>query len=216
MPDTESSKTSNDNSLAKPPFSWRDIGAREHFVQFYENDSFLVDCVAEYIAQGLAAKENAIVIATIDHHKAIADRLRARNIDVGAAVQRCQYIQCDAEEVLSTFMADGMPDESRFNRTIDGLFGGAARNGKGLRIFGEMVALLLTARNVKAAIRLEEMWNTLAKKHDFSLFCGYPAKGPCDVLDGQLFSQICKEHSCVLPSKPDASVPADFIQTANA
>jgi hypothetical protein len=216
MSDTEPPKESNGNSTTEAPFSWRDVGANEHFVQFYENDAFLVECVAEYIATGLAAKENAIVIATLNHQKAVADCLRKRNVDVAAAVQRCQYIQCDAEEVLSTFMVEDMPDENRFNETVDGLFRCMARNGTGVRIFGEMVALLLAARNVKASIRLEEMWNNLAAKHAFSLFCAYPAKGPCDTLDNQTLSHICKEHSRVLPSEPCTSTPAEFIQMTNA
>src|SRR5262245_52082169 len=43
-----------------PAISWSDVGAAEHFVQFYENDAYLVESVAKFIGQGLAEGAGAI------------------------------------------------------------------------------------------------------------------------------------------------------------
>ena len=56
--------------LSPPPLApapdWSDLGASEHFVQFYENDSFLIGSVAKFIGSGLGSGEAGIVIATRD------------------------------------------------------------------------------------------------------------------------------------------------------
>ena len=49
----------------------------------------------------------------------------------------------------------------------------AAQNGRRVRAFGEMVALLWSEGNQAAAIRLEELWNELALSQTFCLFCAY-------------------------------------------
>src|SRR3954464_13847683 len=82
---------------------------RNHFVQFYESDEFLVDSVASYIGAGIISGEGAVVIATPDHRRAIAKKLAAQGIGVEDAQARGQYIALDAAETLAEFMVDGCP-----------------------------------------------------------------------------------------------------------
>jgi hypothetical protein len=67
-------------------------------------------------------------------------------------------------------------------------------------IFGEMVALLCEADNAAGAIALEELWNELADRYSFSLFCAYPIElfGAGSV--GTVFS-ICEQHALCLPAE---------------
>src|SRR5579859_8021760 len=136
-----------------------------HFVQFYEGDTFLVDEVSRFIGSGLQAGDAGIVIATPPHCEALEARLRPPAGDPGS------YIVLDAREMLSRFMHGGTPDEKRFHDTVVVIVSDAARNGsRRVPAFGEMVAVLCDEGEPEAAIRLEQLWNDLAKRHSFSLF----------------------------------------------
>jgi len=171
----------------------------DHFVQFYEDDGFLIESVGAFIGGGLGAGDGAIVIGTQAHREALASRLKAQGIDLEAVQSRGQYVSLDAAETLSKFMVRGLPDEALFNKVIGGLVKEMAKDRSGLRAFGEMVALLWADGNGAAAIRLEELWNKLGKTHTFSLFCAYPMDDFAGESNGESFSRICKEHAHVIP-----------------
>ncbi len=190
----------NDAPLA-PCADWNGLGASEHFVQFYERDDFLAKSVAGFIGSGLNNGDSAIVIATADHRQSIEVNLALEGVDVSAAKSASRYIPLDAAETLAKFMVDGSPDERLFQQVIGGLVERTLATGAPLRAFGEMVALLWAKGNSSVAIRLEEMWNGLAKGHTFSLFCAYPMRGFSGHENGVPFAHICKEHSRVFPAE---------------
>ena len=49
----------------------------------------------------------------------------------------------------------------------------ASKQGR-IAVFGELVALLWADGKPPEAIRVEQLWNDLAKSHSFSLLCAYP------------------------------------------
>src|SRR5436305_1869727 len=55
------------NPSAPRPTGWTDVGEREHVVQFYETDGFLLDGVCELIALSLREGHAGIVVATPPH-----------------------------------------------------------------------------------------------------------------------------------------------------
>ena len=165
-----------DGSFA-PPVDWAAVGETEHVVQFYESDVFLIDSVSRFVGGALTAREGSLVIATEDHRQAIHKKLVACGIDVAEAVANGRFVMLDAAETLATFMIDGAPDPHRFAEFIGNVVARVAEGGKRVRAFGEMVALLWAKGNRSAAIRLEELWNELAKTHRFALLCGYPING---------------------------------------
>jgi MEDS: MEthanogen/methylotroph, DcmR Sensory domain len=63
-----------------------------------------------------------------------------------------------------------------------------------VRVFGEMVALLWNEGNARGAVRLEDLWNNLAKKIPFTLLCAYPLKTFSRETFGELLG-LCAEHS---------------------
>jgi hypothetical protein len=67
--------------------------------------------------------------------------------------------------------------------------------------FGEMVALLCSADNVPAALRLEQLWNELAKSYRFSVCCAYPLSSITHQPDIDAVFQICAEHSFTIPAE---------------
>src|SRR5262245_15692955 len=46
------------NGRLAPYLNWSEIGPREHFVQFYEDQSFLVDSVSGFIGSSLTAGDS--------------------------------------------------------------------------------------------------------------------------------------------------------------
>ena len=58
---------------------------------------------------------------------------------------------------------------------------------------------------IEAAIRLEQLWNELAKKHPFSLRCAYPVANFCGEKNAQPLMRVCAEHSAVVLHENDTS-----------
>jgi hypothetical protein len=146
-----------------------------HAVQFYNDDASLARIVGGFLAEGLAAGDPAIVIATPDHRAALEASLRLQSIDVDALERRGDIVLLDARETLERFMVDGMPDAASFRRVIGDVIERvcATRSECTVRAYGEMVNVLWKDGMEAAAIRLETLWNELANTHDFKLLCGY-------------------------------------------
>jgi DcmR-like sensory protein len=183
----------------------------EHFVQFYEEDAYLVSQVAGFIRAGLHAGDAVVVVATKPHRNELEKRLRADAATAAANRPRAErYVALDAAGTLSKFFINGQLDEKRFGDSIAPILRQAADSGNGrVRVFGEMVALLCTLGMHKTAIQLEELWNNLATIHSFSLFCAYPLRAFPTQACGVPFLAICNEHARVVPAE-------GYIPPANA
>lgn len=175
----------------------------EHFVQFYEDDAYLVKQVADFIRVGLHAGDAAVVIAAKPRRDELAKRLREDISRAAARYPRAeQYIALDAADTLSKFMLDGRPDEGRFADFMGPVLRRATDGGNGrLRVFGEMVNLIAANGEHQAAICLEEFWNKLARVQPMSIFCGYRIGAFARAADGQAFLNVCNAHSRISPAE---------------
>ncbi len=179
-----------------------DIQLTQHLVQFYENDSFLNDELADYIIAGLQAGDTCIVIAVqsrLAHLETLLAQRRRRGLSSRVAI-RGQYLSFDAETMLPQIMVEGWPDAERFASAVGGIVAKAAQHGK-VRIFGELVALLCADGRHEAALHLEKLWNLLALRHPFSLLCAYPMEQFSDVALNTPFQNICTAHQQILPAE---------------
>jgi hypothetical protein len=183
----------------------------EHFVQFYEEDAYLVSQIAGFIRAGLRSGDAVVVIATKPHRDELEKRLRADVVSAAANRPGAElYVALDAADTLSKFFINGKLDEKRCSDSIEPILRRAASCGTGrVRVFGEMVALLCTLGMHKTAIRLEELWNNLGKIHSFSLFCAYPMRAFPTEAHGAPFLAICNAHARVRPAE-------SYIPPANA
>ncbi|HEV7234634.1 MAG TPA: ATP-binding protein [Ktedonobacteraceae bacterium] len=178
-----------------------EMSQSEHFVQFCETDAFLINSVSEFIGTGLRAGEACIVVATQPHRESLEERLQEDGLEVAAARLQGQYISLDAAAILAQFMVDGEPSPARFTEVFGRIIADAAHGRRRVRIFGEMVALLWADGKRAEAIRLEELWNDLARTHSFALFCAYPMQGfSGEGYEGD-FAEICQQHSQVIPAE---------------
>jgi hypothetical protein len=173
----------------------------DHFVEFYEDDNTLVDSVTRFISLGLSQDEAAIVIAEPSHLQAFEAKI-GRRIDLRAARENGSYVALDAAETLSLFMRDGGPIKERFDRALQDVVD--QMQGKKIRAFGEMVALLWSEGNVGAALALEDIWNDFLVRNSLRLFCAYPSS-VFGGLNKASLEAVCDRHSHILiPPTEDA------------
>ncbi|HYT19686.1 MAG TPA: MEDS domain-containing protein, partial [Candidatus Polarisedimenticolia bacterium] len=188
-----------------PPANWNDLEQCGHVVQFYTDDSFLLEGLSRFIGSALGAGDAGIVIATKAHRDELNRRLQALGLDITRSAAQGRFVCLDAEETLSKFMVDGWPDETRFSEVIGSVIQRVTSvvNSAQPRVaaFGEMVALLWADGKGEAAIRLEQLWNDLARKHSFYLHCAYPMSGFSRSQDGDPIQKICAEHTHVIPAE---------------
>ena len=191
------------SAFAPAPIEWDHVDDGAHLVQFYESDAFLVDTVARFLGASLRAGDAGVVIATRMHREVLEEELRQAGVDLDTAREQGRYIAVDAAETLSRFLIETSPDELLFADVVGGLLGQAAAKAEHgrVRAFGEMVALLWAERKPDVAIRVEELWNDLARKLPFSLLCAYPIEAFRRETHGQPFLRVCGEHSRVIPAE---------------
>lgn len=174
---------------------------RCHEVGFYSGDVRFLDSFAQFIGSSLKAGNAAIVSATEPHRNGLLPRLQALGVDIGAAAEQGKYTSLDAADTLARFMVNGMPDRQRFLRAARDLILTAAdaadREHSRVAICGECAPLLLEQGWAEAAIRLEQLWDEVAKTYTVDILCGYPLGGFHGVEDSHIFQRVCAEHSAV-------------------
>ena len=172
-----------------------------HEVGFYSDDASLLDGFTQFIGAALKSGSAAIVIATESHRDSLLLRLQAHGLDIGAALEQGRYIPLDAAETLSTVMVNDQPDPVRFQKAVSDIIMAAAKAAKGERprvvACGECAPLLWAQGNAEAAIRVEHLWDEIAKRYDLDTLCGYPLGGFHVEQDIHIFQRICAEHSAV-------------------
>jgi signal transduction histidine kinase len=187
--------------------------AGEHLVRFYRDESLLVDEIAEFAGGALRLGDSAIVIATRPHLEAAARLLQAAVPQFEGGRTGGRYIALEAVQVLEEVSIDGSPDRERFRRVIGDVLtaarAAANREIPRIAVFGEMVALLWAENRRNAALRLEQLWNELAKTEDFALLCAYPIGAFGRAEDAAAFEAVCTEHSAVLPVEGSAELTAE-------
>jgi KaiC/GvpD/RAD55 family RecA-like ATPase len=176
----------------------------DHVVQFYEDERFLADRVAAFLAAGLREGQPAIVIATESHRRAFLRNLKKQQVvDVEQATLSGQLTCLDARETLQGFMVDGVPDAALAKRQLGEVLERiqAANPGKRMRAYGEMVDLLWRDNNAQAAIQLEELWNELTGTYRFSLMCAYDLTTFSRSTSGMGVRDVCDVHTHALPAE---------------
>lgn len=144
-----------------------------HELSYHEHPDELVELLAPFVLEGVAAGERVVVIATEAHRSALDAALA--ELHLGAELDdRLTYL--DAAETLASIRSFGAIDPDRFLAMASAVVG----TGERVRLFGEIVALLWEEGDVTGALELEALWNLFLEGRELRLLCAYPAS----TLDG--------------------------------
>ena len=181
-----------------------DNAAYGHFVQFYENDDFLIREVAGFLGAGLRTGAAGIVLADPEHRRTLRASLACDK--AGADEGYGPLFEFDAAEVLARILVNGRPDEALFRGVMGVILKRASDGGsRRVRIYGELVALLCAQDRHQDALALEVFWNGLARSFEFKLFCGYPMKVFASGDHAVAFEHVCRAHALVRPAEGGAT-----------
>lgn len=162
------------------------------------DDDLLLEGVCSFLRSGLHDGEAVVVIATEPSWERILEQLRREDVETSSVLESGQLLRADAAAVLTAVMADGVPSPDQFERLIGEVLGRAAQFGRDcrVRIYGEMVNLLWQRGNVASAIRIEQLWNALLRRHPFSLYCSYLVDGDA-MKSADCLAAIAEVHAVV-------------------
>jgi MEDS: MEthanogen/methylotroph, DcmR Sensory domain len=182
-----------------------------HFVQVYGADErALARNVARYVSMGLLHGDGVLVIATPEHCQLISREAFDSGAPLSEALSNHQLVFLDAQQTLAEFMIAGHPDWDRFERVLLGAMRQVqpARNGEGLRAYGEMVGVLWKARQFAAAIRLEQLWNKLLERSSFSLYCAYAIDVFGEEFEVSKLDGVLGTHTHLVPAEAHGALEA--------
>jgi hypothetical protein len=177
---------------------------REHGVQIYRDVDELAATIAAYLTAGFEQGEPAVVVATPVHWRRVLERLERSGWDAKAADEQGLVVWADAEATLAAIMVDGKLSAAAFAQVVGGLLGQAAARFpyKQVRVFGEMVDLLVAQENLEGAVALEAEWHRLLEARGcFSLLCAYHVDLFDHAAQVGLLPSVCRAHSHVLPAE---------------
>jgi hypothetical protein len=168
----------------------RNAPPHDHAVHVYADDLAIGHELVRFIEDGLALGQSVVIAANSTH----LARIAAWRSDHPSITGDDYLVVVDAAEMLHTFMVAGSPDPLLFNASVGAILERAARGGRMVRVFGEMVALLWAEGNVTGALALEALWNGLASNRRFFLLCAYPEVRLGEAPLGAV-NAMCQHHS---------------------
>lgn len=172
----------------------------DHLLLFYDAEPYLIDSVVDFMAPALKAGSRCAIVATPRHRATVEERLQASGLDVTSARERGLYVARDAAMTLSRILVNGMPDAARFDNVVRELTS-EMNSGREVRIFGEMVALLVAQGKAEAALMVEELWNRAQQRYAVSILCAYPMHDFRGEARRQLLEDASRQHACVIPTE---------------
>jgi len=159
-------------------------------LNLYWDKELLLEAVIAFIKVGLEMQDTVQIVATKASREAIAGVLQPEEL------AKKTLFFFDAEELLSQFLINGWPDESRFMdaMSIRLMLSKRAR----VHVFQEMTSLLWTQATPDAVIRLEELFNELLSRKPIKLLCAYPLSHFCEEEGSQFQDKIHELHREVI------------------
>jgi len=175
---------------------------RQHEVGFYSDDRSLLDGYTRFVGTVLKSGNAAIVVATELHRQKLLTRLQAYGLDMSAAIEQGRYIALDDAEAIATLMVNDLPDPTQFSKVTGDLIARAAKSVEGeharIAACGECAPRLWDRGNAEGAVRLEWLWDEIARSYGGQVFCAYRLGSFQGGTGSYPFERICAEHSRVL------------------
>jgi hypothetical protein len=127
--------------------------------------------------------------------------LESEGVDVKAAEKRGQLTVVDADNLLPTFMRDGMPDSPVFLGLARNVISQARGDGRypKVRWWGEMVNILWERGAVAASMQLEDQFDQLAHEQDIAIFCSFLMDNFDGDVHARMLPRLGENHSHLIP-----------------
>jgi hypothetical protein len=123
-------------------------------------------------------------------------------VDVSGAIEQGRYVALDNSETVSTFLVNDLPDPAKFSKVAHDLIARTAESVRGeharIAACGECAPLLLERGNIEGAVRLEQLWDGIARSYGVQVLCGYQQSSFQFRTGSPTFERICAEHSSIL------------------
>lgn len=170
-----------------------------HGVQFYRDDAERMRVLTDFVTDGLKAGQPVVAIVAAPRLVQLRQVLTDRGFTVKAWEDSGQLILLDARLTLTALMNGHGVDPSSFRGIIGAVMERAGGRRRLVRAYGEMVDLLWKDGQAPAALRLEQLWNALARDYHFALLCGYSADNFIGAEPPSGFEAVCGQHRVVVP-----------------
>jgi CheY-like chemotaxis protein len=161
-----------------------------HEMLFCSDDAAMVDGLTDFVAGALHAANAALVFATIAHRDRLLEDLRARRVDVDAAIRRGTLLAWNVENA---------PARVRWSEAIEDLREAARTAGTAsarVAIWGERAGIAWAHGRIDEALELERIGTELARSGPVDIRCSYPV--PRDRAFDPALKRLCEEHTACL------------------
>jgi hypothetical protein len=180
----------------------------EHHLQLFDSSKSLAETVAAFLLAGFDRGEPLLVVATPQHRELLSRKLEEAGLNLREAMMANRLVMLDASQTLEKFMRQDGPNPAAFDEVVGSLVGRLSGNSR-VCIYGEMVDVLASRGQYKAAHQVEELWNALGQRETYTLFCGYASGHFGDPKTAKFLSDICEAHSHLHRKKED--LLAEFL-----
>jgi diguanylate cyclase (GGDEF)-like protein/PAS domain S-box-containing protein len=171
----------------------------DHVVFLFDDREQLLHEVTMFMSDGLSYGGHVLMIVSAEHGQVL--RAALPQIRLERAESEGRFLALDAEQTLSQFMVDGLPDRALFEQSVGSTLRSHLIETAVLSAYCELGDVLCQAGNLIGALKVEELWNELQLSTTFSLFCAQPL-ADVEAQAGDPLAQICDRHSHVLLPDP--------------
>lgn len=168
-----------------------------HSVQLFDSVVSRAAAVSSYVLEALRHGNSVLLVATPAHWAETRKRLECEGVEIDAAIADETLTVVDAVANLGKLMRGSAPDPARLEDLVGSFLPRLVQRPGRLHIYGEMVDLLAETGNYRGAHLLEELWNGIASRTPFELFCGYTSAHFGDHRSATALRAICDVHSHV-------------------
>ena len=172
----------------------------EHVLQLYQEESCLLDALAEFVAAGLRLEEGVVIVGSTPRWELLLERLEESGVDAHSRVVRGQLRLCGAHVVLANCTAKGAPDRAQFYELMSGVLRLARTRYERVRVFSELTDALWREGERANARVIERYWQPLLRAYSLTLLCACPIDSlESQAYDGSL-QELCAAHTHVHPA----------------
>jgi hypothetical protein len=169
----------------------------DHTAQLFDDAESLGRGVAAFLDEGVRDGNDLFVLARPIHVESIANALTTHGHSMTALVDEGRLKVVDAATALRAFMFNGRPNPRLFDETLAAEVRRRAGPGNGLRVYGELVDVLVGDGNIRATEELEDLWNELSATTPTRLHCGYGASNFTVPAVAPALASLCLRHTRV-------------------